>query len=98
MVQAQQAGGSPTEIASTIAAPLERHLGAIAGLTEMTSQSMVNQARIILQFDLSRDINGAARDVEAALQAARADLPTTLRTNPSYQKANPNGAPFWLWL
>lgn len=93
MVQAQQSGGSPTEIASTIAAPLERHLGAIAGLSEMTSQSMVNQARIILQFDLSRDINGAARDVEAALQAARADLPTTLRTNPSYQKANPNGAP-----
>lgn len=93
MVQARQSGGSPTEIASTIAAPLERHLGAIAGLTEMTSQSMVNQARIILQFDLSRDINGAARDVEAALQAARADLPTTLRTNPTYQKANPNGAP-----
>ncbi|AOX17359.1 efflux RND transporter permease subunit [Kozakia baliensis] len=93
MVQAQQSGGSPSEIASSIAEPLERHLGAISGLTEMTSQSMVNQARIILQFDLSRDINGAARDVEAALQAARADLPSTLRTNPTYEKANPNGAP-----
>ncbi|AQS87582.1 multidrug efflux pump acriflavin resistance protein AcrB/AcrD/AcrF [Neoasaia chiangmaiensis NBRC 101099] len=93
MVQAQQSGGSPTEIASTVAEPLERHLGAIAGLTEMTSQSMVNQVRITLQFDLSRDVNGAARDVEAALQGARADLPSSLRTNPTYQKANPNGAP-----
>jgi len=92
-VQAQQAGGSPAEIASTIAEPLERHLGAIAGLTEMTSQSMVNQTRITLQFDLSRDINGAARDVEAALQASHADLPTSLRQNPSYFKANSNGPP-----
>ncbi|GAJ28678.1 efflux RND transporter permease subunit [Acidomonas methanolica] len=94
MVQAQQPGGSPSEIASTIAEPLERHLGAIAGLTEMTSQSMVNQVRILLQFDLARDVNGAARDVEAALQAARQDLPAgSLRSNPTYQKANPNGAP-----
>ncbi|CAI9120545.1 efflux RND transporter permease subunit [Brytella acorum] len=94
MVQAQQPGGSPTEIASTIAEPLERYLGSIAGVTEMTSQSMVNQVRITLQFDLSRDVNGAARDVEAALQAARQDLPAgSLRSNPTYQKANPNGAP-----
>ncbi|GAB6966557.1 efflux RND transporter permease subunit [Komagataeibacter kakiaceti JCM 25156] len=92
-VQARQAGGSPEEIASSVAAPLERHLGAIAGLTEMTSQSSANQARITLQFSLDRDINGAARDVEAALQAAHADLPTSLRQNPSYFKANPNGAP-----
>nr|WP_254511261.1 efflux RND transporter permease subunit [Komagataeibacter oboediens] len=92
-VQAQQAGGSPEEIASSVAAPLERHLGAIADLTEMTSQSSANQARITLQFSLDRDINGAARDVEAALQAAHADLPSSLRQNPSYSKANPNGAP-----
>jgi len=92
-VIARQPGGSPEEIASTVAAPLERHLGAIADLSEMTSESTENQARITLQFQLSRDINGAARDVEAALQAAHADLPTTLRQNPSYFKANPNGAP-----
>ncbi|GAN53639.1 efflux RND transporter permease subunit [Tanticharoenia sakaeratensis] len=92
-VHAQQAGGSPSEIASTIAEPLERHLGAIADLTEMTSQSMVNQTRITLQFSLSRDINGAARDVEAALQAAHADLPSSLRQNPAYSLANSNGPP-----
>ncbi|MFT9215792.1 MAG: efflux RND transporter permease subunit, partial [Acetobacter malorum] len=92
-VQARQAGGSPEEIASAVAAPLERHLGQIADLTEMTSQSSQNTTRITLQFALSRDINGAARDVEAALQAAHADLPSSLRQNPSYSKANPNGAP-----
>lgn len=93
MVTANQPGGSPSEIASTIAGPLERHLGAISGVTEMTSESTVNQTRITLQFDLSRDINGAARDVEAALQGARQDLPTTLRSNPTYRKANSNGPP-----
>lgn len=72
-VQARQSGGSPEEIASSVAAPLERHLGAIAGLTEMTSQSSANQARITLQFSLDRDINGAARDVEAAF---RQPMPT----------------------
>lgn len=92
-VQARQAGGSPEEIASAVAGPLERHLGQIADLTEMTSQSSQNTTRITLQFALSRDINGAARDVEAALQAAHADLPTSIRQNPSYSKANPNGAP-----
>ncbi|GAN60067.1 transport system membrane protein [Acetobacter cibinongensis] len=92
-VQARQPGGSPEEIASAVAGPLERHLGQIADLTEMTSQSSQNTTRITLQFALSRDINGAARDVEAALQAAHADLPTSLRQNPSYSKANPNGAP-----
>ncbi|MBO1359403.1 efflux RND transporter permease subunit [Acetobacter sacchari] len=92
-VQARQPGGSPEEVASSVAAPLERHLGQIADLTEMTSQSTQNQVRITLQFALSRDIDGAARDVEAALQAAHADLPTSLRQNPSYFKANPNGAP-----
>ncbi|MUG05032.1 nodulation protein [Bombella sp. ESL0378] len=93
MVIANQPGGSPSEIASTIAEPLERHLGAIAGVREMTSQSTVNQTRILLQFDLSRDINGAARDVQSALRAARQDLPTTLRSDPSYMKANANGPP-----
>ncbi len=92
-VQAQQPGGSPEQIASSIAEPLERHLGSIADLSEMTSQSSQGQLRITLQFALSRDINGAARDVEAAIQAARADLPATLRQNPSYSKANPNGPP-----
>lgn len=92
-VQARQAGGSPEEIASAVAAPLERHLGQIADVTEMTSQSTEGSTRITLQFALSRDINGAARDVEAALQAAHADMPSSLRQNPSYRKANPNGAP-----
>ncbi|MBB2189954.1 MMPL family transporter [Gluconacetobacter azotocaptans] len=95
-VQARQPGGSPEEVASSVAAPLERHLGQIADLTEMTSQSTQNQARITLQFALTRDINGAARDVEAALQAARVDLPSSLRQNPSYFKANPNGAPIMI--
>ncbi|TPW35922.1 efflux RND transporter permease subunit [Oecophyllibacter saccharovorans] len=93
MVSAQQPGGSPSEIASTIAAPLERHLGAIAGIRELTSTSTINQARILLQFDLSRSITGAAQDVEAAIRAARQDLPTSLRTNPRYVEANTDGAP-----
>ncbi|MCK8637100.1 nodulation protein [Parasaccharibacter sp. TMW2.1885] len=93
MVIANQPGGSPSEIASTIAEPLERHLGAIAGIREITSQSTVNQTRILLQFDLSRDIDGAARDIQSALRAARQDLPTTLRSDPSYMKANANGPP-----
>ncbi|NHN86035.1 nodulation protein [Acetobacter musti] len=92
-VQAQQPGGTAEQIASSIAEPLERHLGSIADVTEMTSQSSQGQLRITLQFALSRDINGAARDVQAAIQAARADLPTTLRQNPGYSKANPNGPP-----
>lgn len=93
MVIANQPGGSPSEIASTVAEPLERHLGTIAGIREITSQSTVNQTRILLQFDLSRDIDGAARDVQSALRAARQDLPTTLRSDPSYMKANANGPP-----
>ena len=92
-VLARQPGGSPEEIASSVAAPLERHLGQIAGITEMTSQSTQNNTRITIQFSLDRDINGAARDVEAALQAARADMPSSLRQSPSYKKANTNGPP-----
>lgn len=93
MVMAQQAGGTPEEIASSIAGPLEKRLGQIPGTNEMTSQSTQGQVRIIMQFDLSRDINSAARDVQAALQAARADLPTSMRSNPSYFKMNPAATP-----
>ncbi len=93
MVQAQQPGSSPDEMATSVAAPLERHLGVIAGVTEMTSQSVQGTTRIVVQFDLSRNINGAASDVEAAIQAARADLPTSLRSNPEYYKFNPANSP-----
>ncbi len=96
MVQANMAGASPDAMASTVAAPLERHLGSIADVTEMTSQSGVGTTRIVLQFGLDRNIDGAARDVEAAIQAARADLPTTLRANPTYEKANPADAPIMI--
>ncbi|MBU6425563.1 MAG: efflux RND transporter permease subunit, partial [Rhodospirillales bacterium] len=92
-VEAQMAGASPATMAATVAAPLERHLGAIADVTEMTSQSGVGTTHIVMQFGLDRDINGAARDVEAAIQAARADLPTTLRSNPTYHEFNPSDAP-----
>ena len=92
-VQAQMAGASPQTMATTVAAPLERHLGAIADVTEMTSQSGLGTTQIVLQFGLDRNINGAARDVEAAIQAARADLPTTLRSNPTYHEFNPADAP-----
>jgi len=93
MVSAQLPGASPETVATSVTTPLERHLGTIAGVSEMTSVSSVGSARVILQFDLGRDINGAARDVEAGIQAARADLPTTLRNNPSYNKFNPADAP-----
>lgn len=92
-VQASLPGASPSTMASSVAAPLERHLGTIAGVSEMTSRSGVGSSSITLQFDLSRDIDGAARDVQAAINAARADLPATLKTNPSYRKANPADAP-----
>jgi multidrug efflux pump len=92
-VLAQLPGASPETVATSVAAPLERHLGQIADVTEMTSQSSVGQARIVLQFGLDRDINGAARDVQAAINAARADLPTSLKSNPTYRKVNPADAP-----
>src|SRR5580698_3618169 len=92
-VQAQLPGGSPEVVATTVATPLERHLGQIADVTEMTSSSAVGSVRITLQFGLDRDINGAARDVQAAINAARADLPTALRSNPTYRKVNPADAP-----
>jgi multidrug efflux pump len=92
-VQAQLPGGSPEVVATTVATPLERHLGQIADVTEMTSSSTVGSVRINLQFGLNRDINGAARDVQAAINASRADLPTSLRSNPTYKKVNPADAP-----
>ncbi|HEV3104728.1 MAG TPA: efflux RND transporter permease subunit [Trinickia sp.] len=92
-VQAQLPGASPDTVATSVASPLERHLGQIADVTEMTSQSSVGQTRITLQFGLSRSIDGAARDVQAAINAARADLPASLRSNPTYHKVNPADAP-----
>jgi multidrug efflux pump len=92
-VTAQLPGGSPEVVANTVATPLERHLGQIADVTEMTSTSTVGMTRINLQFGLDRDINGAARDVQAGMQAAFADLPTNLRSNPTYRKVNPADAP-----
>jgi len=92
-VNAQLPGASPETVATSVAEPLERHLGQIADVTEMTSNSGIGQTRITLQFDLSRDIDGAARDVQAAINAARADLPASLKTNPTYRKVNPADAP-----
>ncbi|MDB5787830.1 efflux RND transporter permease subunit [Caballeronia mineralivorans] len=92
-VQASLPGASPETVATSVASPLERHLGSIADVTEMTSQSSVGSARITLQFGLNRDIDGAARDVQAAINASRADLPTSLRSNPTYHKVNPADAP-----
>ena len=92
-VQASLPGASPETVATSVASPLERHLGSIADVTEMTSQSSVGSSRITLQFGLNRDIDGAARDVQAAINAARADLPASLRSNPTYHKVNPSDAP-----
>jgi multidrug efflux pump len=92
-VRADMPGASPEVMAATVATPLERSLGTIAGLTEMTSRSTTGQTRITLQFDLSRDINRAATDVQGAINAARAMMPSGLRNNPSYRKANPSAAP-----
>ncbi|WP_213294800.1 efflux RND transporter permease subunit [Paraburkholderia sacchari] len=92
-VQASLPGASPETVATSVASPLERHLGSIADVSEMTSQSSVGSTRITLQFGLNRDIDGAARDVQAAINAARADLPSSLRQNPTYHKVNPADAP-----
>ncbi len=95
-VQAQLPGASPEVMAATVATPLERALGRIAGVTEMTSSSALGSTRITLQFDLDRDINGAARDVQAAINAARSQLPTSLPNNPTYRKVNPADAPIMI--
>ncbi len=88
VVSAHLPGASPETVATTVASPLERHLGQIAGVTEMTSRSEIGEAYITLQFDLNRDIDGAARDVQAAINAARVDLPASLTSNPTYRKVN----------
>jgi multidrug efflux pump len=95
-VSANLPGASPETMASSVATPLERRLGTIASVTEMTSSSALGSTNVILQFDLSRDINGAARDVQAAINAARADLPSTLRSNPTYRKVNPADSPIMI--
>src|SRR5260221_6212024 len=92
-VQASLPGASPETMAATVATPLERALGRIAGVTEMTSSSSLGSTRVVLQFDLNREIDGAARDVQAAINAARTLLPTGLPSNPVYRKVNPADAP-----
>jgi len=92
-VQASMPGASPETMATSVATPLERHLGQIADVAEMTSSSSLGSTRITLQFGLNRDIDGAARDVEAAINGARVDLPAALRANPTYRKVNPADAP-----
>ena len=92
VIQAQLPGASPETVATSVTTPLERHLSAIAGIDEMTSESTVGSCRIVLLFDLDRSIRGAASDVEAAIEAARQDLPASLRSNPTYQTFNPADA------
>ncbi len=92
-VSANLPGAEPDTMATSVAAPLERQFGRIAGVTEMTSASYRGSTSITLQFELSRDINGAARDVQAAINAARTYLPTNLPSNPTYRKVNPADAP-----
>ncbi len=93
MVSANLPGASPQTMASSVATPLERQFGRIAGVTEMTSSSSLGSTSITLQFDLDRDINAASRDVQAAINAARGQLPGNLPNNPSYRKVNPADAP-----
>jgi multidrug efflux pump len=95
-VQASLPGASPETMASTVATPLERSLGVIAGITEMTSSSSLGSTRITLQFDLDRNIDGAARDVQAAINAAHTLMPTGLPSNPTYRKVNPADAPIMI--
>jgi len=95
-VGASLPGASPDIMASSIATPLERQFGHISGVTEMTSSSSLGTTSVTLQFDLSRDINGAARDVEAAINAARTYLPANLPSNPTYRKINPADSPIMI--
>lgn len=95
-ISASLPGASPETMASSVATPLERALGRIAGVNEMTSMSSLGSIRVILQFDLDRDINGAARDVQAAINAAQSLLPTGMPSRPSYRKVNPSDAPIMI--
>src|SRR5664280_543816 len=89
-------GASPETMASAVPTPLERQFGRIDGVNQMTSTSSLGSASVTLQFDLNRDINAAARDVQAAINAARGHLPTNLPSNPSYWKSNPADAPIFM--
>ena len=89
-------GASPETMASAVATPLERQFGRIAGVTEMTSTSFLGTTSITMQFDLSRNIDAAARDVQAAINAARGQLPANLPNNPTYRKVNPADAPIMI--
>src|SRR6202000_2578464 len=95
-VSASLPGASPEIMAASVAAPLEKQFGHIAGVNEMTSSSTLGTTSITLQFDLNRNIDGAARDVQAAINAARANLPANLPSNPSYRKSNPADAPIMI--
>ena len=95
-VSASLPGASPETMASAVATPLERQFGRISGVTEMTSSSQLGSTSITLQFDLSRDIDGAARDVQAAINAARGQLPANLPNTPRYRKVNPADSPIMI--
>ena len=95
-VSAGLPGASPETMASAVATPLERQFGRIAGLTQMTSTSQLGSTSLVLQFDLNRNIDAAGRDVQAAINAARGQLPANLPNNPSYRKVNPADAPIMI--
>src|SRR5438105_6488243 len=95
-VSAALPGASPETMASAVATPLERQFGRVAAITEMTSASYLGSTGVALQFDLARDINGAARDVQSAINAAAGQLPSNLPANPTYRKVNPADAPIMI--
>src|SRR5437764_11022526 len=95
-VNASLPGASPETMASAVATPLERQFGRIAGVTQMTSSSGLGQTGVVLQFDLSRNIDAAGRDVQAAINAARGQLPPNLPSNPGWRKVNPSDAPIMI--
>src|SRR5450631_1075482 len=95
-VRAGLPGASPETMASSVATPLERQFGRIAGVTEMTSSSQLGSTNVNLQFDLNRNADAAARDVEAAINAARSQLPANMPSNPGYWKMNPANAPIMM--
>src|SRR5438067_5917722 len=95
-VSASRPGADPEVMATTVAAPLERRLGEMPGVVELTSRSSLGSTRISIQFDLNRNIDGAARDVQAAINAALTDLPGDLQSRPSFRKANPAAIPIMI--
>src|SRR5437016_12828697 len=95
-VSAALPGASPETMASAVATPLERQFGRVAAITEMTSASYLGSTGVALQFDLARDINGAARDVQSAINAAAGQLPSNLPATPTYRKVNPADAPIMI--